>query len=67
MRRALGWAVLGLFLAGCAADVRLRHPATGQAVTCDGGYCPGVACYPAHQRQMRCIDDFQRQGFERVP
>jgi hypothetical protein len=59
--------MLAVVLTGCVADVVLRHPQTKQTVVCAGGYCPGVACLPAQQRQMRCIDDYQRQGFERVP
>jgi hypothetical protein len=56
-----------LFVLGCVGDVRLRHPQTGQTTVCAGGYCPGPACRPAQERQFRCIDDYQRQGYERMP
>ena len=65
--RVLLLVILGLLITGCVADVVLRNPRTSQTVVCKGGYCPGVACLPAQQRQMRCVDDYQRQGFERVP
>jgi hypothetical protein len=58
--------ILGLLLTGCVADVVLRHPQTQQTVVCPGGYCPGVLCRPAQERQIRCVDDFQRQGYARV-
>jgi hypothetical protein len=66
MIRALTLAGLLVAFAGCVADVKLRHPSTGKVAICEGGYCPGVMCLPAQQRQMRCIDDFQRQGYERA-
>ena len=52
-------------LSGCVADVNLRHTTSGRLVVCEGGHCPGVLCLPAQQRQFRCIDDYQRQGYER--
>ncbi len=58
-------------VAGCAADVRLRNPQTGQIATCKGGYYTqgliGMANQTAKELQMRCIDDYQRQGYERTP
>ena len=55
-------------LAGCQTDpVHLRHPQTGKRVQCGP--------YPAYsfQHQMAsanqergCIEDYQRQGYERV-
>lgn len=58
-------------LAGCAADIRLRHPTTGRTAVCEGGYptrgVAGLANQTAKDLQMRCLDDYQRQGYERVP
>ena len=59
--------VAGLF-AGCSGAVTLRHPITGQTATC-GPYVwlsPAVSA-GVPSREGRCISDFQRQGFERVP
>jgi hypothetical protein len=68
--RATRCLIIGVSLSllfGCVADVKLRHPQTGKTAVCEGGYCPGVICLPAQDRQFRCIDDYQRQGYERVP
>jgi hypothetical protein len=62
-----------LFFVGCgptrSTDVVLRHPKTGQTATCKrgSGYMGPAAPYFSQQDQIRCIDDFQRQGFERAP
>lgn len=56
-----------LLFAGCASDVVLRNPKTSQTATCKGGSRYGLGGHFAQQDQMRCIDDFQRQGYERVP
>jgi hypothetical protein len=51
-------------LAGCVGSVKLRHPGTKHEVTC-GPYAfmfgHGV------DNLNRCLDDYQRQGYERVP
>jgi hypothetical protein len=57
-------AVGALFLAGCVASVKLRHPKTGQEVTC-GPYA--FAFGTGVDNLNRCLDDFQRQGYERAP
>lgn len=63
--------LVGLLAVGCAADVRLRHPVTGQSATCRGGYYQhgliGMANQTAKDLPMRCLDDYQRQGYERTP
>jgi hypothetical protein len=59
---------LSIFLVtGCASDVVLRNPKSGQTATCRGGSRYGLTGHFAQQDQMRCIDDFQKQGYERVP
>ena len=56
---------------GCASDISLHHPTTGRTATCEGGYYKygliGMANQTAKDLQMRCLDDYQRQGYERVP
>jgi hypothetical protein len=50
--------------AGCVGSVKLRHPATKQEVTCG----PFAIMGGRGVDNLRgCIDDFQRQGYERVP
>lgn len=54
---------------GCMTSaVTLRHPETKQTVRC-GPYCCiyGARHTDAANRENRCLDDYQRQGFERVP
>lgn len=56
-------------LAGCTDAVMLRNQATGQTAQC-GPYWAGLSEFrgPANAaRESRCIDDYQRQGFERAP
>ena len=71
MRRGLLLTGLFLLVAGCAADVKLRHPATNRVAVCEGGYYKygliGMANQTAKDLQMRCVDDYQQQGYERVP
>ena len=51
--------------------MKLRHPQTGQTAVCQGGYYQrgliGMVNQTAKDLQMRCLDDYQRQGYERVP
>jgi len=56
-----------LALSACAVPpVVLRHPSTGLTVECRaGGAVPGSRA--AYQHQRDCVEDYQRQGYERVP
>lgn len=62
MRLIIVFALVAV-LGGCTTTVVLRHPQTGETVKC-GPYRPSVA---GAAREARCLDDYQRQGFERVP
>lgn len=61
-----------LFLVSCASSqkVVLRHPATGEMVTC-GPYLVGgniASAARTAQNELRyCIEDFKQQGFVRAP
>jgi hypothetical protein len=45
-------------------SVKLRHAATGQEVKCG----PYALKYGAGVQELeRCLDDYQRQGYVRVP
>lgn len=68
MRRLLILFILALISAGCVTwPVTLRHPQTGQAVRC-GPYFSAAAWATAQAwREVKCIEDYQRQGYERVP
>ncbi len=70
MRTTRGRVVLvgllcALTMAGCGTStVYLKHPQTGQAVTCG----PHLRGDVAGVLELRgCAEDFQRQGYERVP
>lgn len=52
-----------LCLAACTAPVKLRNASTGDVATCG----PYVDTWTTPDREGRCISDYQRQGFERVP
>ena len=63
--------VAGL-IAGCATSstVRLQHPETGDIIQCgpfraSGNIPAGEQTVLAELRY--CIEDFQRQGYERLP
>jgi hypothetical protein len=66
----LGLVLVAGALAACtAADVKLRHPSTGQNAVCPGGYPRGLAALTnqtANEIQFRCVDNYVRQGYERV-
>lgn len=58
------------FLSGCATQpILLRHPVSGLTAQC-GPYTnmhplfPGAS--PHWKAERECINDFQRQGYERV-
>ena len=65
-----GIVFLGLLLMGCATElIRLRNPQTGDVAQC-GPYTNMHPFFPAlspHWKAEReCIEDFQRQGYERI-
>lgn len=60
-----------IVLAGCRPfstdPVMLRHPKTGVTVQC-GPYSYGTQTASAEaMREIKCIEDYQRQGYQRVP
>jgi hypothetical protein len=67
--------IIAVLALGCASeDITLRNPKTGQTATCPGGnYEHGLIAWrtklnqTAKDLQMRCLDDYQRQGYERAP
>jgi hypothetical protein len=61
-------AALCLGIGACTSAVKLRNPATGETASC-GPYLMEGLGQPASvaDREARCISDFQRQGFQRVP
>ena len=57
-----------LVLDACSTDpVLLRHPVTGKTVQC-GPYGATIAVQriEALERERGCVQDYQRQGYERV-
>jgi hypothetical protein len=53
-------------LTGCSSAIQLRHP-DGRTAQC-GPYHVGAGMqYQLAQREARCLDDYERQGFVRVP
>lgn len=67
-RGLAGLLVLGAGLLGCGSvllTVRLRNAQRGQIAECPGKRDLPKALELLYQRG--CIEDFQRQGYERVP
>ena len=64
-RRAL--LVAACVLSGCTPDIMLKNQQTGQTAVCKGGSGYGLAGIPGRNLQMRCLDDYQKQGYQRVP
>lgn len=65
-RRAV-WIALAGTLQLCTYSTTLRHPQTGQTAVCGPYYAVGTYAGPAMARERGCIEDFQRQGYERLP
>jgi hypothetical protein len=61
---AVALVVVASALAGCVSSVMLQHPGTKQRVKC-GPYA--FAWGHGVDNLNRCLDDYQRQGYERVP
>lgn len=67
--RMLTLVLLVLSLAGCMSTqaVVLRHRQTGQVVKCGPTpYAPAQAM-AVTMEHIKCIEDYQRQGYERMP
>jgi len=71
MRPILMAFAVALALVGCATQpVILRNPKTGETTQC-GPYTNMHPLFPAAsphwKAERQCIEDYQRQGFERMP
>jgi hypothetical protein len=58
-----------LAASACATgdDITLRNPISGQITKCPGySTAPALASH-AQAQQRNCVQDYQRQGYERVP
>jgi hypothetical protein len=60
--------LLALTLASCTTAIRLQNPTTGQTAQC-GPYASDIIAGgdAQAQRERACVQDFQRQGYERLP
>ena len=55
------------FVSACNSSVQLRHVVTGKIVTCGPYNAFGAAArISAVERERGCIQDYQRQGYERM-
>ena len=64
------WFLICIFVAaftGCTSAVTLRHPQSGATAKCGPYYSLGGYYNAATLRERTCVQDFQRQGYERVP
>ena len=56
-----------VMLSACNGAVQLRHVVTGKIVQCGPYNSFGVAAQmSAVERERGCIQDYQRQGYERM-
>jgi hypothetical protein len=66
--RLIRAALIGILISGmvgCSTKpILMRNPQTGEIMKC-GPYYPGGGL--GYRRERDCIQDFQRQGWERVP
>ncbi len=57
-----------LVVAGCSTDpVHLKHEGTGQIVQCGPYDNRPINSFASAEREIQCIRDYQRQGYERIP
>jgi hypothetical protein len=61
----IGVVLMGLSLGGCTS-VTLRHPETGKTVTCGPFFGDPASDHSARLLKRGCIEDYERQGYERV-
>ena len=64
--------MLALLLTGCTviSSVALRHPQTGDTVRCEEYWYWNVFPQQGQQEERerrRCVEDYERQGYARVP
>jgi hypothetical protein len=55
---------VAVIVSGCTGSAKLRHPTTQKEATC-GPYALKFGMGLSEFK--RCMDDYQRQGYERVP
>jgi hypothetical protein len=67
--KTLTLALIALLFSGCAGTqaVLLRHPQTGKEVRCGPYRYTGYTAAAVTMEHLKCIEDYQRQGYERVP
>ena len=66
MRHGAMWLLCALLLTGCTSAISLRHQ-DGRKVECGPFWADGALGRQAAWREAKCVDDYQRQGFVRVP
>jgi len=52
-------------LAGCTHTTYLKHPDTGETVKCGPYSSVGLRDHANVQREIACVNDFQRMGYVR--
>jgi hypothetical protein len=64
MTRAFCLAVLAILVAGCTQAIPMKSAQTGQVAQCG----PYLLIIPTNAaREAECVQDFRRQGYERMP
>jgi hypothetical protein len=62
----LSIAALAVATSACTPSIMLKNPQTGETTVCKGGNSYGLMGIPGRNLQERCLDDFQKAGYQRV-
>jgi hypothetical protein len=62
----LSIAALAVATSACTPSIMLKNPQTGETTVCKGGNSYGLIGIPGRNLQERCLDDFQKAGYQRV-
>jgi hypothetical protein len=62
----LSVAALAICASACTPNIMLKNPQTGETTVCKGGNSYGLMGIPGRNLQERCLDDFEKAGYQRI-
>jgi hypothetical protein len=63
---AVGVVGLAICATACTPNIMLKNPQTGETTVCKGGNSYGLMGIPGRNLQERCLDDFEKAGYQRI-
>jgi hypothetical protein len=57
---------VAISIVGCTPNIMLKNPQTSEVTVCKGGDSYGLIGLAGRNAQERCLDDFEKQGYQRV-